>query len=94
MYRTASIYDMWLIELSSHTMLSRAVDVTTLYISLLQFRFLSVARSLFFLHMLPRLCTSTAISRAVHTMASQLPFTRLVQETQIGILSVLRACYL
>lgn len=85
---------MWLIELSSHTMLSRAVDVTTLYISLLQFRFLSVARSLFFLHMLPRLCTSTAISRAVHTMASQLPFTRLVQETLIGILSVLRACYL
>lgn len=88
---------MWLIELeqSYYTMLSRAVDVTTLfYISLLQFRFLSVARSLFFLHMLPRLCTSTAISRAVHTMASQLPFTRLVQETQIGILSVLRACYL
>ncbi|KAE8537931.1 3'(2'),5'-bisphosphate nucleotidase [Cryptococcus gattii VGV] len=27
-------------------------------------------------------------------MASQLPFTRLVKETEIGILSVLRACYL
>lgn len=44
--------------------------------------------------MLPRLGVSTIIPRALHTMASQLPFTRLVKETQIGILSVLRACYL
>lgn len=83
-------------RMSTTHVLYRYADVITSSLPLLHLTLLHGSRSfhLFLLHMLRRFATSIAISRTLHTMATQLPFTRLVQETQIGILSVLRACYL